>query len=92
VNAWQKGMMACQEVTKTFPDMMEANPEEMKSELVHEEVPKEEVMMTIVTALNKWYRDRHLAVRCHGQPKKWTQGNGGSQKKLAAYQRMTCTA
>jgi hypothetical protein len=37
-------------------------------------------------ALKEQYRDRHLAVRRCFQPKKQTQGNGGSWKKLAATQ------
>jgi hypothetical protein len=35
-------------------------------------------------APKKRYRDRHLAIGRHRQPKKQTQGDGGSQKKLAA--------
>jgi hypothetical protein len=54
---------------------------------VHEEVAKEEAVVKTVTALKTRYRDQHLAVMHHGQPKKWTQGNGESQKKLAAAHR-----
>jgi hypothetical protein len=61
---------------------MEAT-EELESEAEHEEVPKEEAAVETFGALKKWYGDWHLAVRRCGQPKKWTKGNGGSQKKLA---------
>jgi hypothetical protein len=41
-------------------------------------------------ALKKWHGDWHLPIRWRSQPKKWTQGNGGSQQKLAAsHKRMT---
>jgi hypothetical protein len=43
---------------------------------MHEEVPKEKTAVKTVRA-------QHLAIRCSGQPKKRTQGNGGSRKKLA---------
>jgi hypothetical protein len=40
-----------------------------------------------IGALKDWYGDWHLAVgRCQ-QPKKWTQGDNGSQQKLAATHR-----
>jgi hypothetical protein len=58
--------------------------EEIKSEAKHEEVSMEEATVETFEALKERYRDQHLAVRCHGQPKKRTQGNGGSQKKLVA--------
>jgi hypothetical protein len=40
-----------------------------------------------VGALEDRYGDRHLAVRHHWQPKKHTQGDDGSLKKLAAAHR-----
>jgi hypothetical protein len=61
---------------------LEANPEEMKSGALHED-PKEDAAVEIGTAPNKWHRGRHLATGHHGQPKERTQGNCGSQKKLA---------
>jgi hypothetical protein len=65
---------------------LEANPEEIESEAV----PKEKAAVETVRALKKRHRDWHLATRRHGQPKKQTQGNGGSQKKLAVvYREMT---
>jgi hypothetical protein len=42
---------------KAYPENMEANPEEMKSVAVHEEVPKEEAAVETVRALNKLYGD-----------------------------------
>jgi hypothetical protein len=35
-------------------------------------------------ALKKQHGDQHLAVRCCWKPKKRTQGNGGTYKKLTA--------
>jgi hypothetical protein len=62
---------------------LEANPEEMKSVVVYEEVSKEEAMVEMVRTL----KDRHLAVRRRGQPKKRTQ-----KKLTAACRGMTCPA
>jgi hypothetical protein len=56
---------------------------ETESVAVHEEVPKEEAEVKTVRALKKRYGDQHLAVGRHQQLKKWTQGDGGSRKKLA---------
>jgi hypothetical protein len=43
--------------------------------------------------MKKWHRDWHLAIGRRQEPKKWTQGNGGPQKKLAtACRGMTCHA
>jgi hypothetical protein len=63
---------------------MEATSVETESKLEHQEVPKEDAAVNIVRALKKWYRDWHLAVGHRSQLKKWTQGIGGSRKKLAA--------
>jgi hypothetical protein len=51
---------------------------------VHGEVRKEEVAVKYVRALKKRHGDRNLAVGRHRLQKKRTQGDGGSQKKLAA--------
>jgi hypothetical protein len=59
---------------------METNPEEMKSVAEHEEVPKEEATVKSVRALKKRHGDQ-------SQPKKRTQGYGGSWKKLVAAHR-----
>jgi hypothetical protein len=65
----------------------------MKSLVEHEEVPKEESVLETFGALKKRPGDRHLAIGHHQKPKKRAQGNGGSQKKLAAACRgMTCHA
>jgi hypothetical protein len=58
--------------------------EEIETESEHQEVPKEEAALDTVGVMKERCRDRHLAVRRSGQPKKLTQGNGGSRKKLAA--------
>jgi hypothetical protein len=75
-------MEAC--LGKTETTYLGANPEEMESDAVHEEVSKEEAAMKIVRALKKRYEDRHLTIMRHGQAKKRTQGDGGSRKKLTA--------
>jgi hypothetical protein len=73
-------MLACLEERETTD--LEANPEEIKSESGHQEVPQE----TIET-LEDGYWDRPLAVERLRQPKKRTQGDGGSRKKLVAIRR-----
>jgi hypothetical protein len=62
---------------------MEPTSVETESVAVHEEVPTKEAEVKTVRALKKRYGDQHLAVGHCQQLKKWTQGNGGSQKKLA---------
>jgi hypothetical protein len=57
---------------------------EVGSEAEHEEVPKEKPAVEASRTLKKQHGDWYLAVRHHGQPKKWTHDNGGSWKKLAA--------
>jgi hypothetical protein len=52
---------------------LEANPEEIESEAVHEG-PKEEVAVETFSALEEWHVDWHLAIRHHGQKKKKAQG------------------
>jgi hypothetical protein len=44
-------------VTEAYPEKMEANPEEMKSVAVHEEVPKEESTVETFGALKERYGD-----------------------------------
>jgi hypothetical protein len=78
-------MTAC--LGKKEPIDLEANPEDIECEAVHEEVPKEEVTVKNARALKKWHGDRHLAVRRCSQLRKWTQDNCGSRKKLAATNR-----
>jgi hypothetical protein len=77
MKAHQEGMMA----------IIKTGLEEMKSVAVHEEVPKEEATVKPVRAVKKRHRVWHLAAGCHGKPKEQTQGNGGSQKKLATIHR-----
>jgi hypothetical protein len=59
----------------------------VKSVVEHPEVPKEEGEVETIRVLEDRYGDRHLAVGHHRQPKKQTQGDGGSWKKLAATHR-----
>jgi hypothetical protein len=49
----------------------------------HQEVPNEEAAVENIGALEDRYGDQHLAVRRHGQLKKWAQGDGGSRQKFA---------
>jgi hypothetical protein len=68
VNAWWKEMTACQEATeaclgKTEATNLLASPEEIESEVEHEEVPKEETSVKTSGALEEQYEDWHLAVR-----------------------------
>jgi hypothetical protein len=51
---------------------------------MHEEVPREKAKVETFETLKKRHGSWHPAVGCHQKPKKWTQGNDGSQKKLAA--------
>jgi hypothetical protein len=83
VNAWWKEMTACQEAMeaclgKTEAMNLLASPEEIESEAEYEEAA-----VKTFGALKEQYEDWHLAVRRQGQLKRWTQGNSGSQKKLA---------
>jgi hypothetical protein len=62
-------MMAC--LGKTEATDLEANPEEMQSEAVLREVPKEEAAVKSSAAAER-----------RQKPKEWTRGNCGSRKKL----------
>jgi hypothetical protein len=44
---------------------LEANPEELKSIVEHQEVPEEEAAVKTVRALKEQYENQHLAVECH---------------------------
>jgi hypothetical protein len=61
---------------------------EIAPESEHQEVPREEAApVKIVRALKKRCGNQCLAIGCCRQPKKQTQGNAGSWKKLATAQR-----
>jgi hypothetical protein len=49
--------------TSAYPEKREADPEEMTSVAVHEEVLEEEAAVKTGRALKKRYRDQHLP-RC----------------------------
>jgi hypothetical protein len=87
IDAWQKEKMTYQEAMVAYPVKVEANPEEMESVAEYQEVPKEEVALETIEALEDRYGDRRLTVRYHRQPKKQTQGDDGFRKKLAAARR-----
>jgi hypothetical protein len=82
IDANRKEMKSWKEEMKAYTEKREANPEEMKSVAVHEEVLEEAIVKT-GRALRKWHGDQHLASGCGQKLKKWTQGNGGFQKRLA---------
>jgi hypothetical protein len=82
-------------MTGSEPSSMEAYPEimEVKSEAVHEEVPKEGVAVKSFGTLKKRHGDRRIAVGHRGKVKERTQGTGGSRKKSTATCRWsTCCA
>jgi hypothetical protein len=57
-------MEACLGATEAVD--LEANPEEIESEVEYEEVPKEEAAVETFRALEKWRGDQYLAVRFRG--------------------------
>jgi hypothetical protein len=65
-------------VGKTEVTDLEANPEEIESVAVHEEVHKEEAAVICIRALKKRHRGRNIAGR-HRIPKERTQGKGQYQ-------------
>jgi hypothetical protein len=83
MKAWRKQTTACQEATEACLESKELAPEEMAKTAAHPEVPNEEAAVETIGAL----KDRHLTVERRRQPKKWTQIDGGSRKKLAATRR-----
>jgi hypothetical protein len=56
---------------------------EIESKAEREEFLKEEPAVNPVRALKKQRGERNLAVQHRSQPKKRTQGDGGSRKMLA---------
>jgi hypothetical protein len=72
---------------EVYPEIMEVNPEEMKSAVVHKEVLKEEAAVKSSGALKKLHGDQHLAIGRCGKLKEWTQGKVASRKKLTAARR-----
>jgi hypothetical protein len=81
IRVWQTETMACQEAMHACLENKE--PTSLESVTVHEEVPEEEAAVQPVRALKQQHGDQHLAIGCSRKPKKRTQGNGGSQRKLA---------
>jgi hypothetical protein len=83
----RKEVIACQETTEARLEYKEPTLVDMESEAEYQEVPKEEAEVKSSGAVKKRHRGWHLAVGCHGKPKEPTQGNCGSQRKLAATSR-----
>jgi hypothetical protein len=64
---------------------LKANPEEdMESEVEHWEIPMVEATVKSSGKMKKRQRGHHRASGRHREPKELTQGDCGSQKKLAA--------
>jgi uncharacterized coiled-coil DUF342 family protein len=80
--SWREEMTACQEERDTCLESKEPPSVQIESIAVHQEVPKEGAVVNTVRALKKRHGDRHLPVEHPRKPKKWTQGDGGSQEKL----------
>jgi hypothetical protein len=74
--SWREEMKVCLEKLDAFP-------EETDVAVKQQMIPKEEVAVETIGAPMDW----RLAVRRHGLPKKRTQNDGGSRKKLAATRR-----
>jgi hypothetical protein len=55
-------------VMEAYPEKTETNPEEMKSESVHEKVPRKVEAVKSFGALKKRHRGRHLAAGRRGKP------------------------
>jgi hypothetical protein len=79
----RKETTACQEATKAYLER-EPTPVKTASVAAHTEESNKEDVTDTVGALKDQYGDRHLAVGHRRQPKKRTQGDGGSWQKLAA--------
>jgi hypothetical protein len=91
VNAWivemkkdRKETMSCQATTVACLDNKELNPEDMKYEVEHREVPMEEVTVKSSGTMKKRHRGRHLVAWRREETKELTQGDYGSRRKLAA--------
>jgi hypothetical protein len=77
IRTWQKEMKANGEVSEVYPEKTEANPEEMKSAALHEEVLKEESAVEMYGALIKRNENQH-----HRKLKKQAQGNRGVPQEV----------
>jgi hypothetical protein len=66
IDAWRKQTTACQEATEVYPEEMEANPEEIKSVVEHQDGPKEEAEVDTINSLEDRYEDRRLVVEPRG--------------------------
>jgi hypothetical protein len=86
--------MACQEMGELcLEGKEEPASEEMKPEVVHQEVPREHASVVPVGGLRKQRRGRKEAAGRHEEPKKLNRGICGSREKLAAAcRRVSCRA
>jgi hypothetical protein len=80
VNTWKaditkdrKETMSCEVTTVACLDSKDLNPEDMESEVEHQEVPMEEAAVISSGTIKKRHRGRHLAAGQHGEPKELPQ-------------------
>jgi hypothetical protein len=86
MDAWREGRKAYLK--------KEPTPVQMANIAVHPEIPNEKAAVgEIYRELEDQYWDKHLAIGYCQQPKKLTQGDGGSQQKLGTARGwLTCHA
>jgi hypothetical protein len=82
VRAGRRETTACQEATEACLESNEPTSVETESVAEHQEVPKEAPAVKTARPLEKHYEDQHLVVGRREKPKKRTQGDSGSRKKL----------
>lgn len=71
-------------MTEACLERKEPTPAEVGNVVAHHDESNEKTEVEIIGALEDRYGERRLAVGRHRQPKKRTQGDGGSRKKLVA--------
>jgi hypothetical protein len=69
--------------------VLDANSEASEAVVEWQEVTNEVAELQTVEALEDWFWNLHLAIRYPCEPKKESQGNGGSRQNLAAAQIQT---
>jgi gamma-glutamyltranspeptidase len=74
----------CQEATEADTEKIEPNSGMMQSIVEHQEDCNEDATVKPVEGWKKQHRGRNQAAGQRGQPKELTQGDCGSQRKLAA--------
>jgi hypothetical protein len=80
----RKETMVCQEKTEVRLEEEEPTSVEMKPEVAHEEVPREDAAVMPVRRLRKQRRGRKQAAGRREEPKKLNRGICGSRERLAS--------